>query len=468
MQNTASVLTDQFPDLLKRLPVGLDLDRLARETKAIQRKRKIGDGASLLRLALARGPGGFSLRQTSGWVSLLEIAELSNPGVHYRLKQAVAFLAALVGRLLAAKLPGANLRWPGRTLRPADGTCVSKPGSKGTDWRVHGVFDLGSGGFSHLELTDKHGAEALERGAPIAGEIRIGDRNYARVPVLKRFLADSGGKADFIVRLGWNALQLSTPRGKPFDLIGYLQRLPAGITPHEVTLRAAAGRGEAALPLRLIVQRKTPEAAEATRLALRRAAIKKGKKLDPCSLIAAEFMILVTSLPRKGYTAKDILAVYRLRWQIELAFKRLKSLLHIDRLPTRTEAGSRSWLYAHLILALLCDDLSQDFLESSPGGLARRGLHPITLGRAEDRTAGADFHHPRSNVCRRTDGGGADGSPPARQRTTKAKAARQIPCPWIILAPMGLCPLLGWTAPRHLVPRFGCHNPNRRAVRHGA
>jgi hypothetical protein len=66
MQNTASVPTDQFPDLLKRLPAGLDLDRLALETKAIRRKRKIGDGASLLRLALARGPGGFSLRQISG------------------------------------------------------------------------------------------------------------------------------------------------------------------------------------------------------------------------------------------------------------------------------------------------------------------------------------------------------------------------------------------------------------------
>ena len=81
------------------------------------------------------------------------------------------------------------------------------------------------------------------------------------------------------------------------------------------------------MALRPIVQRKTPEAAEATRLALRRAAIKKGQKLDPRSLIAAEFMILGTSLPKKGHTAKEILVVYRLRWQIELTFKRLKSLL---------------------------------------------------------------------------------------------------------------------------------------------
>jgi hypothetical protein len=139
--------------------------------------------------------------------------------------------------------------------------------------------------------------------------------NYARAPVLKRFLAAGGGMADFIVRVGWNALQLSTSRGEPFDLIAYLQRLPAGMKPHEVILREATGTGEMALALRLIIQRKTPEATEATRLALRRAAR---------SLIAAEFMILGTSLPKNGYTAKDILAVYPLRWQIGLAFKRLR------------------------------------------------------------------------------------------------------------------------------------------------
>src|ERR1700677_1234094 len=226
MQNVASVLTDQFSDLLERLPAGLDLDRLALETKAIQRRREIVDGESLLRIALARGPGGLSLRQTAAWASMMGIADLSNPGVKYRLDQATEFLAALVEHLLAAKVPGANLRWPGRILRLADGTCVSKPGSTGTDWRIHGVFDLGRGGFSHLELTDQHGAEALDRGAPRTGEIRIGDRNYARASVLRRFRAQNNGKADFIVRLGWNALHLTVPARKPFDLIGYLQCLP--------------------------------------------------------------------------------------------------------------------------------------------------------------------------------------------------------------------------------------------------
>lgn len=366
MPDPSSPLLDHFPELLARLPADLDLDALARETGAIQRRREVVDGAGLLRIALARGPGGLSLRQTAAWASLRGIAELSNPGVKYRLNQATGFLAALVERLLAAKASGAELRWPGRTLSLADGTCVSQPGSAGTSWRIHGVFDLGRGGFAHLELTDQQGAEALLRGASWAGEIRIADRNYARASVLRRFRAESGGRADFIVRLGWAALPLRTRADRPFDLIGYLQALPPGSAPHEVTLRAAGGSTEPPLPVRLIVQRKTPEATEATRQALHRTASRKGKTLDPRSLVAAEFMMLATSLPRSGYSAPAILAAYRLRWQIELAFKRLKSLLHVDRLPTRTARGSQSWLYAHLILALLCDDLSQDVLESSP------------------------------------------------------------------------------------------------------
>ena len=48
----------------------------------------------------------------------------------------------------------------GPCLGLADGTSIRQPGGKATDWCVHGVFDLGRGGFSHLELTDKHGAES--------------------------------------------------------------------------------------------------------------------------------------------------------------------------------------------------------------------------------------------------------------------------------------------------------------------
>ena len=370
MQSSASLLTDGFDDLLARLPATLDLEAVALGTKAIERKREIGTGADLLRLALVRGPCGLSLSQTGAWAALHGMGRLSDPAVKGRLDKAVGFLQAILEHQLAAISAGAALRWPGRSLRASDGTCISRPGSTGTDWRVHAVFDLGRGGFSHLDLTDGRGAEAIGRGAPIAGEIRIGDRNYASAESLRGFRQQSGEQADVIVRARWNAFSLSRPDGAGFDLIAHLAALPADPVPHEVAVRAKAGRSQPPLPLRLIIQRKSPEETEATRQKLRREALRRQRTLDPRSLIAAEFLILATSLPPEGYPAEEVLAAYRLRWQIELAFKRLKSLLRIDRLPTRTAQASRSWLLSHLILALLCDDISQEFLESSPSGSA--------------------------------------------------------------------------------------------------
>jgi hypothetical protein len=130
MQNTASLQVDEFPALLARLPPDLDLDSLAIEHKAIRRPRKIKSGADLLRLALAHGPGGMSLRDAAGWSGAVGLASLSNPAVKYRLDQSVDFLKAIMDHLLAAKSASQPLHWAGRTIRVADGTSICQPGSK--------------------------------------------------------------------------------------------------------------------------------------------------------------------------------------------------------------------------------------------------------------------------------------------------------------------------------------------------
>jgi hypothetical protein len=366
MHRTASLPADRFSDLLRRLPPTLDLDKLARETKALQRERKLASGQDLLRMILARGPGGLSLKETAAWGSMLGLAQMSDPAIKKRLDRSVGFLDAIMAGQLAALTPGVAVRWAGRCLRCGDSTSITRHGSTGTDWRVHAVYDLGRGGFAHLEVTDAHGGEAINRGKPIPGEIRICDRNYATAPSLHRFRQESANQSDFIVRVRWRGFALSRPDGRSFDLIEHLGTLPAGHQPHEVMVQAALGPLDPPLPLRLIIQRKTPEATEAARKTLFAAASRKQKVLDPRSLVAAAFIILATSLPGEAYPAAEVLSTYRLRWQIELAFKRLKSLLHINTMPTHTEAASRCWLLAHLIVALLCDDLSQEFLDSSP------------------------------------------------------------------------------------------------------
>jgi IS4 transposase len=65
--------------------------------------------------------------------------------------------------------------------------------------------------------------------------------------------------------------------------------------------------------------------------------------------------MLLTSLPPTRATADEVVRLYRMRWQIELAFKRLKSIGGIAALPASDPRLARSWLLAHLIAAVLIE-----------------------------------------------------------------------------------------------------------------
>ena len=220
---------------------------------------------------------------------------------------------------LLATIPGVGIM--GASAIAAT-VCDPKPGSRGTDWRVHGVYDLGAGGFSHLELTDKHGGEALDRGAGVEGEIRIADRGYSAAKALRRFVASvkQAKGADCVVRLRWRSFRLREPCGAKFDLIAHLQNMPKeqNIDDLRVLIERAGDPNSNPLSTRIVIARKPEEAARAERERQMREARKKGKQLDPRSLIAAEYVMLATSLPENAYPASEILALYRLRWQIDI------------------------------------------------------------------------------------------------------------------------------------------------------
>src|ERR1700728_223725 len=229
MHESASTFVDNWSLLVTRILGDLELDKLAFSTRALRRRRGVRDALGLLRLALARGPGGLSLRDAAAWAHLAQVAKLTDASLNDRLHQSCEFLAAVAAAMLQAKTPGCCFRWPGRVLRISDGSCVSKPGSKGTDWRGRAGSDLGAGGFSHFELTDKHGAEALDRGAAIPGERRLGDRNYSSAKALRRFVerVGKGGVADYLVRLRWRCLRVRGADGKKFDLVAHLLKMQA-------------------------------------------------------------------------------------------------------------------------------------------------------------------------------------------------------------------------------------------------
>lgn len=337
----------------------IDLDATARSTKAFLRPRGIQNARDLLRLALAYGAG-TSLREGSAWAQATETAAVSAPALHRRLGNAADWLELIAKCMVEAAQEQPTGRWAGWRLRLVDATAICHPGADRTSWRVHVRYGL-SGGVESIDLTDDKGAEHLTRFAWQAGDIAIADRGYAK-PRDLRPVIEAGGH--LVVRVGWNSLRLLTPDGDLFDLFAALDNQADQATAHQVMVDTREP-GQPYLPMRLVVGRLPEDKAIVARDKVKARASKTGKKVDERSLAAAGFVMVLTSLPPEHQPA-DILALYRFRWQIELLFKRFKSLLDLGELPAKKAATAKSWIYAKLILALLAERTARRLAESFP------------------------------------------------------------------------------------------------------
>src|SRR5665213_149670 len=372
-------ILDYWPEMSARLPADFDLEATARSCGALTRVREIKNAETLLRLALAYGGLGMSLRETCVWAEAGGIARLSDPSLLARLCKAAPWLGDIAAALIAEQTKVPARRWAGYRLRALDGTSICEPGADRTTWRLHVGYDLATGQVDQLELTDVHGAENLQRLSYRPGDIVLADRYYAR-PRDLRPVIDAG--ADFIVRTGWNSLRLLQANGEPFDLFAALAA-QAG-QEGEVQVRIHEGiKAATPLILRLVVRRKDPEQAAAEHKRLLKDARKRGKQPDPRSLEAAKYILLLTSLPADAFPPADILALYRFRWQIELAFKRFKSLAGLDMLPAKKPELARAWIYARLIVAIIAEQIAGQVPDSSPSGPNNATRKPFALASHE-------------------------------------------------------------------------------------
>jgi hypothetical protein len=356
-----SLLNRDWEGVVARLGGAETLNVTARETKAFLRPREITNAVDLLRLVLAYCLGESGLRLTAAWATSVGLVDISSVALLYRLRQCGDWLALLVGRVLAAAGPKAS---QGRLIRIIDATTVPKKGSdarkKNELWRIHSAFDLPQERFGHFELTDQKVGEALDLIPVVAGEIRLADRAYLQ-PERMAKLIQAG--ADFVIRAGWKGARWCDAQGHLITLISLLRKAAArGRIDCPIWIKPKRGP---LLALRLVAIKKPAEASAAARGTARRNAQKGGHQLSKQTLEAADWVILVTSLEAKDFTTDDVLALYRLRWRIELAFKRLKSLIGLKGPPGTDERSARPHILAHLLVILLLEPLV-DELEVSP------------------------------------------------------------------------------------------------------
>jgi hypothetical protein len=365
-------LEHEWPYLLSFLPPEEILEATARSCGAIQRRRAVTEASTLLRLALVYGFCGFSLRQTAAWAEATEIASLSDVALLKRFRRTPDWLGHLLGIKLAERVTALPAK--ANRLRLVDATTVSAPGSTGTDWRVHLDYDLGALAISEVQLTQVEGGESFFRFDFDPGEVVVADRGYAQRPGLAHVVA---ADAHFIVRLNWMSVPLQQPAGEEFHLLQELRALAdAQVGVFDLEIAPNPREQLSAIPVRLVAVRKSEEAAQEARKKALRESARKSRKLLPETLELASYVLILTSTATADFSPEEILEIYRFRWQIELVFKRLKSLLRLDTLPAKDPQLARTFLFSKLLAALLLEELTQDYLAFSPWGFRLRAPTP--------------------------------------------------------------------------------------------
>jgi len=356
---TQELVGDEWDVVRQFLPEGWS--EQAHKTGAWRRSpRAFKDPDTLLRVLMMHLAAGYSLTETATRARQSGLAHVSSVAVHKRLRACeewLRWLADCERSLLGREAPRME-----RRLRAVDATVICEPGSTGTDWRLHYSINLADLQCDFFELTDVHGGETWRRVPVEAGDVLLGDRVYAN-PAGVAHVVNGGG--DVLVRLNPHTLPLYDAAGAEVNVFKAIRMLKVGKTldlPAWVKCKTGAS-----IPGRLIALRRSAEAARIECRRIKQKASKQQKNVSRLRLQLARYFLLWTTLP-STYSASEILSFYRWRWQVELGFKRLKSLMGLGHLPKKDPATARAWLHGKLLTSLLVERIIQAANSFSPWG----------------------------------------------------------------------------------------------------
>ena len=354
--------------LQRFLPEGWE--EMARSSGAWRRTpRSIPSTAVLLQLLLIHLADGCSMRETVARAEQGGLASISDVALLKRLRSAGEWFRWMAVEMLRRRAESFQApSWlKGYRVRAVDASVVCEPGSTGTDWRVHYSFDLFGLRCDEFYLTGPRVGESFKRFHVAPGDLMLGDRAYGRLVGLRHVTSHGG---HFLSRLRNKAFPLCTPQGGARSLAQLVESLPIGEAGNWPLV--AQAKGQEGFPLRICALRLSEEAAAQSVRRAEKELSKKQRSLDPETLALHRYVILATSLP-ESVSALQVLELYRARWQIELAFKRLKSIMGLGYLPKEDEESAKAWLHGKLLVSCLAQAIADEGRFFSPWGYP---LHP--------------------------------------------------------------------------------------------
>jgi hypothetical protein len=223
-------------------------------------------------------------------------------------------------------------------------------GSKKSDYRLHYGVDLFTLDVVEMHLSDIiHGERAGNFECFGAGDVVRGDRAYGTIQGIE-YLRGRG--SDFVIRLRSGAFTVYRKEGEAVELAEYFEGLEEGES-GEATVYYQTGNEYR--PLRICARRKSEEEERQGRERIKKTKQRKGQgEVSERQEVYKRYIVVATSL-EGAVSAGRITELYRMRWEIEQVFKRLKSLFHYNQIPLKLETTARAWFYGKLLLAALCE-----------------------------------------------------------------------------------------------------------------
>lgn len=340
-------LTEDWAVIERVLPH--DWQDKAKELRALFIPKEFKDASTLLRVMLIHLSDGCSLRETAVRANAGGLVSVSDVALLKRLRKCGPWFGwmceQLSQRLVGSELP----QLPGKRIRLVDASVVCEPGATGSTWRLHYALDLSNLCCDEVHVTDIKQGGSLTHYEVKPGDVLMADRGLAHRRGVRHVVSHGG---DVIVRMNLTNVPLQDEAGRGIKLLPWLRKLKVG---QAADVQAWISDEQGLIPVRVCAIKKSAAQTRKAQDKVRQESAKDKRVAQPQTLEAAGFVVVLSTLMQPS--ASTVLELYRCRWQVELAFKRLKSLLQLGHLKKIGPQGAKAWLQGKLLVASLIETL---------------------------------------------------------------------------------------------------------------
>lgn len=332
--------------LLRELPSGYE--QACFNTGAILRKRDIKNPDDLMMLNLFHLITGCSLVEISAISKMAQIGNISDVAFMKRFKNSNEWFKWIIDKIITNGLISYELPENLNKYRilAVDASEVREKGRSGRLYRLHFALDITKMEAATYRITTSKIGEKLNNFEFAKNDLVLADRGYATTPGIEYCKQQN---IDFILRISANNIRFCDKEGNVLDIRDEIIGKEAGEKNVYVKTKESN-----IIPVRICFKKKDEKSIEKMKKKLHRYQVKNQFKMSDKTKLFNEYIVVATSL-KSNIDAQDVLDLYRYRWQVELYFKRLKSILDYGELPKKKEESIFAWLNGKLMVALLIE-----------------------------------------------------------------------------------------------------------------